>query len=582
MRIIFCLLAFVGYLKAQEFDWLGPEPALINLGESAKLTLILKGEAKVVWGLMPELIGIKFLPRTPSFAVRGSDMTTSAEIDIQAKMAGEFEIPSFRFQWNQKIFHTPKGRSLRVVESAKLGDLARLETSIPSPSVFAGQEFVLQLRFLIEESFSRANLLQAFKQDLDLPVAFVVPWAEGWDAVQALPESKVLARDHAATVVLNSAKAIAEVRGTIQRGAKTYQVFAIKRRFLAAKAGLLRIPGSWARVVYAEEFADDFFAGRVPKEKKVAYVYGNSLEIEVEDLAFSTTSSGFEGGVGRFEFRAMMPAAQIRLGESFRVVFELRGEGNLEDVIVPTLDKLPGLRSQGMLRSRGLNWRRFSYDFEVVDPELKHFPSVEWQYFDVEPPARLKTLVSARLPLTVSGFIDAKDSMVRIPIAAVNRSKLRLAGLKPLAGPVQDVPCAPSQLFVLVMAVLPFVVAMFFRRWLVAREFARQHPQRHRAHLAARKFLRRMKAGATNNQGALVEYLGARTMWEEGALFDPDLREKLSSLGISSSLSQETQTTLRRIVASRYGGPSRNMSSDELSDLVARLELEFRRLEESV
>ena len=123
---------------------------------------------------------------------------------------------------------------------------AFVEVVAPRDRYFVQERVSLRLRFGIEKEFLRKNLIQPFRQRMDVPVRLDAPWLGDLAGTVALPEEpdeRVKLTFVAADSVSRAARA-----ADVVRDGKSFTVLEITRSYLPIEAGPLVVPGAQASI----------------------------------------------------------------------------------------------------------------------------------------------------------------------------------------------------------------------------------------------------------------------------------------------------------------------------------------------
>lgn len=193
---------------------------------------------------------------------------------------------------------------------------AFVEVVLPERAPFVGEPFVVRLRAGVDIDVLEANLVQPFRQPLDVPVQLDHPWFEGaptrpapLGAARAAGATGDPARteepgDAAGLTLARVALGAELARGArhAERGAdgRRFTVLEFERTFVADTAGTMPVPEARLAFAYAVEFRDDLVSGRVPLDRHDAFVRGAEQALVVRALPEAGRPFAFTGAVGDY------------------------------------------------------------------------------------------------------------------------------------------------------------------------------------------------------------------------------------------------------------------------------------------
>ncbi len=288
-----------------------------------------------------------------------------------------------------------------------------VELAADRAAYFAGETISVRLRLVIESTFARTNLIQMFRQKLDVPVQLVVPWIED------LPGAFVVSSTRAAPGVrlaLNDDVADAVALADREIDGKRFEVVEIERRYAASRAGELAIPAPIARFAFATRFEDDFVSGPVAKDRVDAFVRGSPLALTIRPLPEAGRPAEFTGAIGRFSCWTEARPAVVELGGSLKLVLSIEGEGNLDRFDAPRLDDLAGFTVHGVIDDKSPARRTITYDLAPRHADITAVPGIPFAFFDVGPPPQYRLVHTSPIPIVVQRpAIDAPTDERRAP-----------------------------------------------------------------------------------------------------------------------------------------------------------------------
>lgn len=321
-----------------------------------------------------------------------------------------------------------------LVDESELG-LAFVEIALERDTFLVREPFTLRLRFGFETGFLRANLIQLFQRELDVPVQVRAPWLEELEGALPLEAAEP---PGSVRVVLGERVVLATPLAECRSGERTYQVFELAQRYLPTRAGQLVLEAPGMRFAQATRFEDDFVQGRLPLDRRDAFVRGQGARLAILPLPEEGRPAEFSGAIGRFTLRAEAEPRELVAGQSLALSLLIESEGALGDLSEsepPRLDALADFHVRGTLVEREPRRLRVRYDLVPAGPEVRAIPPIGFAFFDTTPPAGYRRLESEPIAITVKAApVEAESAPVAGEGApASRRAPLVLAGLGLLA-----------------------------------------------------------------------------------------------------------------------------------------------------
>ncbi len=476
---------------------------------------------------------------------------------------------------------------------ARADDLAFLTVSTDKETYFVLEPIRVRIRFGIEVEVSKTGLIQLFRRRLDLPVQVTAPWVEELSgAVLAMNQKKLSSSDPSVLgMVLNDGQSLALRIGDQQKDNNIYHVFEVERTYLVDEAGVLEVPGSSLRFAFATSFEEDFLSDRVPVDRHDRNVEGAPHSVRVQELPIRGRPVDFSGAVGQFSVEARVGKAEVIAGESLKLQVTFSGTGNFGHFQAPDLSDLRGFHVYGKIEEYGQNELQVTYDLAPLSGDVEEIPSIPFYYFDPDPPGTYRVVNSLPLPLLVQGptSADEVETLPPVELKSLVPGETDIFGLKAVAmGPGQDrvkrgVVEADEELSGFFLAFVVFTPWLLWLGFLSGRRafgHYRGDPESVRARRAIAAFRARVHRSGFDLCDGFAEFLSARLRFRAPAVIDPNLRERLSAVGISTELSNRAASMMETLVGCRYGSGISPAAAPEVESLVKELELAFQTMEE--
>ncbi|MBK8177856.1 MAG: BatD family protein [Planctomycetes bacterium] len=278
----------------------------------------------------------------------------------------------------------------------------------------------MTFRFGFQREFLRQNLVPLFRQPLDLPVQWRIPWIDGLAGLvprqAALPLGPPSPGEEGLSFVLNDAAALAREVEEPTLGGPAMRVFEFQRTFLALEPGEVTLPASRLGFAWATSFQEHAFSDLSAQDRLEGFVTAPPRRVRIEPLP-EGAPPGFGGAVGRLSLTASLSADQVAVGSSVRLSVRIAGDGNLESFAAPELPSGDAWHVRGRIdhwnfegakpggtpspAGPGAGERTIEYDLSPRHASVTRVPQVRFVYFDPAPPAGYRTLESESLGIRV-------------------------------------------------------------------------------------------------------------------------------------------------------------------------------------
>jgi hypothetical protein len=564
LPIVFCLMA----LHASGFEaTMTVQPPLIQLGETATLSIEVRGSRKVQPPALPNVPGLRFSGASQSQQsswVNGkSDSFTSFSYQIAPQQTGTFGIGPF----NYTIDGESKTLQVELKVVATSGDasqpqswseilFARLEPD--RTSAYVQEPFGLMLSVYSRQGVQLAGNINM--QGMPGTGLSELKWQE----IQPSRE-----------VVSN---AVYDVRRFYsQTRAMSSGVFEFK-------------PSITVQVVIQNKnnrSNDPFFGSMFQRtETRPVDLPVEKVAIAVKPLPDEGRPSGFSGAVGQFAFQVSAQPLDVHPGDPITLAITISGDGNFDRVSMPSLPANGQFRLFGEpVRKQEDKAVRFE---QVVSPrtaDVTEIPPISFSFFDTQA-GRYNTLTNRSIPITVTAASNsaaqvfaAKDSIVLPPPETPFATE---SDLQRIEGQVKSLwQTVRPWLWTIPSVLLSVPAILFGRKFYRTRQNDTARVRKQKAPRIARKALAaaehaRQKGDPTSFYDALWDalagYFSHRLNLEPGNVSALTVLSALERTGFDSELINCLRHIFEQVEASRYGLPSREMSPSQLEQLQIDLE----------
>lgn len=557
--------------RAQELTLRGPEPAVIELGGEAVVTLSLdgaEGEAELVApAAIPGLevrVGARERSSYQTVTATGVEVRarTTWRVSLVPANEGRFEIPPFEARYAEGVGRPARsgearfrsrGATLECVREFEGERYAFVELEPSSAGAFVRQRIGIVLRWGLDEDFVDSNLLQLFARELDVPVQIEASWVDELPGAERLEGPDPPA--DGPTFALGERILRARPGAARERDGRRFAVWELETSWIPTRSGELVVPAPLVRFAWASRFDSDLVAGARPLDRRIAHVRGEPLRIEIAPLPERDRPSGFAGAVGRFGVSASASPTELAAGESAKLELRIRGEGAL-DGFPPPRPAFEGFDVRGELDSIEGAERIVTYDLAPRSETVTRIPAVPFSFFDPSDPPGYRTEWTEPIALTVRPRAAERaarglDPEPDTPSPAEGPGPERRSKLVLVAGGV---------------AIAWIVLLRHARRRRTLREHDRARPSE-----AALRMREALDRGEVDAAAALSSYLATRLGCAPAAVIAPDLPRRLEAASIGADVARRTARALEHLVAARYGEAPR-VERAELEEIVRQLE----------
>lgn len=429
-----------------------------------------------------------------------------------------------------------------------------VEQSVAEESYFVGQVIPVSIVVGVDADFADQSLIQLFRRSLDLPLQLELPWLQSQELrVLGGPPNRSTGRTMAVAGEPLRVEVLSLPDGRLQ-AEMSWQV-------LAVTPGSLRLAGPQLRYAYATEFERSLLGGRRPKNRLEGSAEDAAVTLEILPLPLSNRPEDFGGAVGHFELEVQANRTQVAVGESVVVELRITGDGDLAGFTAPDYGQLPEFDLLGQLEKDEPEARVLVYEFAPRNASVDEIPPLRFVYFDPENSGRYRVLTTAPLALEVLGdegeaVASEQTSNLRWPLDAEEGPRWRAA----------------ESIGAWMLALLPTAVVLLLLGHRAWRQL-QSRPQ-YRLRRAARRFLARASSSdVVALRRGFEDYLAE--VVDHGSpvavIAAPDLEMRLNEAGMSAPVARSVVVLAGAILATEYGGRSRELADAALRDFAASI-----------
>lgn len=512
---------------------------------------------------------------TIRFANRGEhsviDMTRRTQVrqliysyECRPTRPGQLEIPPFTVQLGGREVKT---RPLTIFAvKGPAGPFVLAEIKAPAGPVYVGQTIDLTLELWIRQ-FNQPG----YALDANALYSFFLE-----DAGQCT--LGVFAQSIQQRISYRPARR-ADDDGVMQ----DFFVYLIPATFPLTRAGMLDLGAIDIRYGYPLS-VNRFLLGRYARQRTLDIRVTPTLpELHVRAVPDDGRPADFNGAVGRFRMRATAKPATVPVGDPITLTLVISGEGDLERLGAPRLDRVTELTRDfevptetlaGSIEGRS---KLFSMTIRALREDVSAIPAIPFSFFDPDS-ERFETVTTDPIPLKV------------LPAQRIEAATLLDPGATGASGPLEEVAggllanyADPREVLVdqrgvsgaATWSLVGAMPALYLVTLLVQRrrerfrgdDLLRRRSQALRHALAA---LASDRAGTSVDQ-ALLTYVADRCGAPAGGLTRPEAVELIRKRGAPEEIVNELDGLLTRLEWSRYGGSAASASGEDAATACRRL-----------
>jgi len=433
---------------------------------------------------------------------------------------------------------------------------AEIQVEARRTKVYVGEVVELTLEIKYDGAWFDQHAAALFRQPMDVPVRALVPAFLPPEGLRAYVEPLAAwLRDGVPTFALgDQVVQSSSVGGTYSNaGALVGRSLSLSRRFHVTREGVIDLAPPSLEFAWAERFESDLLGVRAAIDPRRVTILGSGTQLTAFPLPAEGRPPEFHGWVGRYglAMSAQADRTQLAAGEPLRLTVIIDGEGNHEELPIPTFDELRAFHVLGTLDERTPVGRTLRIDLAPLDATTREIPPLSLVFFDPQRGSYQESR-SKPIPITVHG-----TSAPPVPV--------------PSAPPEP----ATSRGWLLSLA-LGLLVLVGVSLWLWrrrARAVPASGPERQREALLTRL---RGAAGAPEGGQALIDVLAWQLDAAPAAVVAPDLAVRLARSGLPGTLAERAAAAVEAGVAARYAG-SHAVSDALPRELIADLAQALRR-----
>ncbi|MCK5508765.1 MAG: protein BatD, partial [Desulfobacterales bacterium] len=389
---------------------------------------------------------------------------------------------------------------------------------------------------------------------------------------------------------------------------KRYEVIELKYILIPQKPGTYSIPAAGMRMtVYKRNRRDNFFNDPFFNigSGKPTYLSSNEIQLDVKNLPTQNRPDNFSGLVGRFDVKAKLDPAEVKVNESATLTLIVQGRGNVRQIPDLKLSDIKGLKIYQDKPQLNINKNESEISGQkimkwAIVPERggEHIiPSMALTFFDPEK-GRYRELKTKPFSLKSNPVADAGSSdLISITgdnlagqIKAKNNSKkdITLIGkdifpvhtsVDPLKGLRQQE--FFNKIFILLLPAPPFI----FLALLAGRKLFKNNNKNRlniRSRNAGKNFLKQVQGRDLSPEeihAAVLNYLNTRFLLKGGLLTPNEVYDLLIDKGASPETASMLKNSIAQIESVIFTGEKSNSLTqiqDELTEILKSVDQEVK------
>lgn len=335
-------------------------------------------------------------------------------------------------------------------------------------------------------------------------------------------------------------------------------------------------------------FDDAFFGSMFQRtETRPVDVPVERVSVTVKPLPESGRPESFNGAVGRFALQTRAEPRQVQVGDPITLQLVIRGDGNFDRVMMPTLPVDDSLRLFGdPVRKQTDGAVVFEQVLSPRSADTTEIPSVAFSFFDTHR-GQYRTVESAPIPITVKAVSNstaqvfaAKENVVVPPPqdhAFATESDVQRAAqwFSKVWKKVRP------WLWVVPALLLAWLAGFAGHKLFHSRRQDTARLRRQKAPKAARAALKQAEQAAKKNDAkafhdalwqALTDYFGHRLNLPPGEVSPQRALSALSGAGFDPEQLNILRNLFEQIEASRYGLTSGSGNPERMKTMLGQTE----------
>lgn len=352
-----------------------------------------------------------------SIVIINGNMRQSKEVKFVYRYAflanapGDVQIGPFRVSQGSQE-HQTRPFALHVA-SVPSSDRLAVELVLPNRRIYVGERVPVTLRF---------EIAQGLRQHLE-GYTLRVPFFDMSEGFQFLDDPAA----NGTKVTIDTRAGQLQLVGraeTRNEGGRKFLEISVERTAVPLRAGTVQIPAASVVADEGTRYQRDLFGSRIVTNVRKLRAADRERALEVSPVPLAGRPPSFAGAVGKgFHLDVAADRTVVQVGDPITLTLTLRGDGNLETLGLPPLDRpglLPGDRfrvPQGDLP--GVvdgGHKQFSAVVRVLDAHQQEIPALEYAWFDPET-QRFETTRSRPIALSVrpAEVVGANDVLSAAP-----------------------------------------------------------------------------------------------------------------------------------------------------------------------
>ncbi len=476
--------------------------------------------------------------------VTRSDITYT--YDVTPRAVGQFRLPAFTVSLNGKE-HASNRPTLSVTAAPKSARLFMVEVFSTKETAYVGQPVQLILQLVVKK-FSEGGLEMSAQNMWEL-----------WRTGAAASSFGVFANAD-----INRPTATEERRTDEEGNTANYYVYRIDMTVTPTQRGPFDFGMIEIAYHYPVAFQRDIFGTVTPSRVKRLRETPKLPQLTIKPVPDEGRPPDYNGAVGRYRISATARPTAVPVGDPITLSLTIRGNGNLDSLSAPRLDRVEALTRDFEIPPESLAGsvvgaeKVFTQTVRARRPDVTQIPAIPFSFFDPDK-GQFSTAQSAPIPIKVR---PAETALPIAPPTTLNSATPRLAELSEGLEANEDDPTRVLADQSAGVSVLSWIILLGMPVAYLIVSLVQSRSSRFRSDVALQRRSGAMrKAGKLLHGGspqaaraAVLGYVADCCNVPEAGLTRSDALRLLSERGLPETAIQTTDVFLAQAEQISYGG----------------------------
>lgn len=538
--------------------YLRPPETPVQPGEVFTLWLVIEGARNVPPPTLADIPGLtgEQQPSSRRTEIVNFQSTSRFGYRMMALQPGTVTIPKIPVHVDGKTIHTPPVQ-IRV-SKPQAQDVLIAEIATSHDEVFVEQPFELTLRVWV----------RVFKQGT------ITLSAEDMQGLLSNESDFGIFQEELAEEKIRIREGVR--RPDVRDPDATYYVCEVAHRVIPEKPGPYKAEPVVLRMNYPIKLGRDRFGRLGIARRRSVFASPKLPTVVVKPVPQQGRPETYNGAIGRYTWRVWPDRTEVRRGQLITLNMEISGEGLLERLPAPPLEKVDALRKHFKVLEEDLagevkdGKKLFRKKVRAIDASATRIPSLPLTFFDPQADGgkgKFVTVMSDPIAINVvsAETLSSEDIILPTDAASGQSHLLTEAADSVRANFTEPEQVLGSQVFAPRPAwgaavALPPVVWLI--GWIVRlrSDRLRSDVALARRRGAYRSADRRLAAASQSEDPAgtvaeaLLSYVADRANLPAGGMTRPDAVRRLRDNGVADGVVQDVDAVLADCEVARYGG----------------------------